>query len=64
LFFAFVSNIMGIPVAAGARSAAIGLLLNPMVAAAAMALSSLSVVANADRLGGFKSRSSRGGRDR
>jgi P-type Cu+ transporter len=54
LFFAFVYNIMRIPVAAGALSAVIGLLLNPMIAAAAMALSSLSVVANADRLRRFK----------
>jgi P-type Cu+ transporter len=54
LFFAFVYNIMGIPVAAGALYAVLGLLLNPMIAAAAMALSPLSVVANADRLRGFK----------
>jgi Cu+-exporting ATPase len=53
LFFAFVYNVLGIPVAAGALYAATGLLLNPMIAAAAMALSSLSVVANANRLRGF-----------
>jgi P-type Cu+ transporter len=50
LFFAFVYNTLGIPVAAGVLYAATGLLLNPMIAAAAMALSSLSVVANANRL--------------
>jgi P-type Cu+ transporter len=50
LFFAFVYNVLGIPVAAGALYAAIGVLLNPMIAAAAMALSSLSVVTNANRL--------------
>jgi Cu+-exporting ATPase len=54
LFFAFVYNILGIPVAAGALYAATGVLLNPMIAAAAMALSSLSVVANANRLHGFR----------
>jgi P-type Cu+ transporter len=54
LFFAFVYNVLGIPVAAGALYAATGLLLNPMIAAAAMALSSLSVVANANRLRGFR----------
>jgi len=54
LFFAFVYNILGIPVAAGALYAATGVLLNPMIAAAAMALSSLSVVANANRLRGFR----------
>ena len=50
LFFAFVYNVLGIPVAAGALYAATGLLLSPMIAAGAMALSSLSVVANANRL--------------
>jgi Cu+-exporting ATPase len=50
LFFAFVYNVLGIPVAAGALYAATGVLLNPMIAAAAMALSSLSVVTNANRL--------------
>jgi Cu+-exporting ATPase len=50
LFFAFVYNVLGIPVAAGALYAATGLLLNPILAAAAMALSSLSVVTNANRL--------------
>ena len=56
LFFAFVYNALGIPVAAGALYAATGLLLNPMIAAAAMALSSLSVVANANRLRGYRPR--------
>jgi Cu+-exporting ATPase len=50
LFFAFVYNVLGIPVAAGALYAVTGTLLNPMIAAAAMALSSLSVVGNANRL--------------
>jgi len=50
LFFAFVYNALGIPVAAGALYAASGVLLSPMIAAAAMALSSLSVVGNANRL--------------
>jgi Cu+-exporting ATPase len=50
LFFAFVYNALGIPVAAGALYAATGVLLSPMIAAAAMALSSLSVVGNANRL--------------
>jgi P-type Cu+ transporter len=54
LFFAFVYNILGIPVAAGALYATTGLLLNPMIAASAMALSSLSVVTNANRLRGFR----------
>jgi len=54
LFFAFVYNALGIPVAAGALYAATGLLLSPIIAAAAMALSSLSVVANANRLHGFR----------
>jgi Cu+-exporting ATPase len=55
LFLAFVYNAMGIPVAAGALYAVGGLLLNPMIAAAAMALSSLSVVGNANRLRRYRS---------
>jgi Cu+-exporting ATPase len=54
LFFAFVYNILGIPVAAGVLYPATGLLLNPMIAATAMALSSLSVVANANRLRAYR----------
>jgi Cu+-exporting ATPase len=50
LFFAFVYNAAGIPVAAGALYAITGTLLSPMVAAAAMAASSVSVIANALRL--------------
>ncbi len=50
LFFAFVYNVAGIPLAAGVLYPMIGLLLSPMVAAAAMALSSVSVIANALRL--------------
>ncbi|MGH2674962.1 MAG: heavy metal translocating P-type ATPase [Actinomycetota bacterium] len=53
LFLAFVYNTSGIPVAAGVLYPVIGLLLNPMIAAAAMALSSLSVVMNANRLRGL-----------
>jgi Cu+-exporting ATPase len=50
LFFAFVYNALGVPVAAGVLYPALGLLLNPMIAAAAMSLSSVSVIANALRL--------------
>jgi Cu+-exporting ATPase len=50
LFFAFVYNALGVPVAAGALYPAFGLLLSPMIAAAAMSLSSVSVIANALRL--------------
>ena len=54
LFFAFAYNTLGIPVAAGVLFPAFGLLLNPMIAAAAMSLSSVSVIANALRLRGVK----------
>jgi Cu+-exporting ATPase len=50
LFFAFVYNAVGIPLAAGVLYRAFGLLLNPMIAAAAMSFSSVSVIANALRL--------------
>ena len=50
LFFAFVYNVLGVPIAAGVLYPWFGLLLNPMVASAAMALSSVSVIANALRL--------------
>ena len=56
LFGAFLYNILGIPVAAGALYPATGLLLNPMLAGAAMALSSFTVVSNANRLRGFQPR--------
>jgi len=50
LFFAFIYNAVGIPIAAGVLYPFIGLLLSPMIAAAAMSLSSVSVVGNALRL--------------
>jgi Cu+-exporting ATPase len=50
LFFAFVYNTVGVPVAAGALYPSAGLLLSPVIASAAMALSSVSVVGNALRL--------------
>ena len=50
LFFAFAYNAAGIPIAAGVLYPTLGLLLSPIVAAAAMALSSVSVVGNALRL--------------
>jgi len=50
LLFAFIYNAAGIPIAAGVLYPAFGLLLSPMIAAAAMALSSVSVIANALRL--------------
>jgi Cu+-exporting ATPase len=54
LFFAFFYNVVGIPVAAGMLYPLIGLRLDPIIAAAAMALSSLSVVTNANRLRTFQ----------
>ena len=50
LFFAFAYNSLGVPLAAGALYPALGLLLNPMIAALAMSLSSVSVIGNALRL--------------
>jgi Cu+-exporting ATPase len=54
LFGAFIYNVAGIPIAAGLLYPFFGLLLNPVVAGAAMALSSLSVVTNANRLRFFR----------
>jgi Cu+-exporting ATPase len=50
LFFAFIYNAVGIPIAAGVLYPALGLLLSPMIASAAMSFSSVSVIANALRL--------------
>jgi Cu+-exporting ATPase len=50
LFFAFVYNTLGVPIAAGVLYPFFGLLLSPMIASAAMSLSSVSVIANALRL--------------
>ena len=58
LFGAFIYNSLGIPIAAGVLYPFIGLLLNPMIAGAAMAMSSVTVVTNANRLRFFKPASS------
>jgi Cu+-exporting ATPase len=50
LFFAFVYNAAGVPIAAGALYPLFGVLLSPMIAAAAMSFSSVSVIGNALRL--------------
>jgi len=50
LFFALVYNSLGVPIAAGILYPVFGLLLSPMIAAAAMSFSSVSVIANALRL--------------
>jgi P-type E1-E2 ATPase len=50
LFFAFVYNAAGVPIAAGILFPVFGILLSPIIAAAAMSLSSVSVIANALRL--------------
>jgi Cu+-exporting ATPase len=54
LFFAFVYNAAGVPIAAGALYPLFGILLSPVIAAAAMALSSVSVIGNALRLRGVQ----------
>jgi Cu+-exporting ATPase len=54
LFFAFIYNAAGVPIAAGALYPFFGLLLSPMIAASAMALSSVSVIGNALRLNSVK----------
>ena len=50
LFFAFIYNSVGVPIAAGVLYPTFGILLNPMIAAAAMSFSSVSVIANSLRL--------------
>ncbi|MHB8623261.1 MAG: heavy metal translocating P-type ATPase [Sulfuricaulis sp.] len=59
LLGAFIYNSLGIPIAAGALYPLTGLLLNPIIAGAAMAMSSVTVVSNANRLRWFKSEASR-----
>lgn len=54
LFFAFIYNVLGVPVAAGILFPVFGLLLSPMIAATAMSFSSVSVIANSLRLRGAK----------
>ena len=54
LFFAFVYNVLGVPIAAGVLYPFFGILLSPMIASAAMSLSSVSVIGNALRLKNIK----------
>ena len=54
LFFAFIYNALGVPVAAGVLYPFFGILLSPIIAAAAMALSSVSVIGNSLRLRGYR----------
>jgi len=54
LFGAFIYNSLGIPIAAGVLYPLLGVLLNPMIAGAAMAMSSVTVVSNASRLRSFR----------
>ena len=54
LFFAFIYNALGVPIAAGVLYPLFGILLSPMIAGAAMSFSSVSVIANALRLRSVK----------
>jgi cation transport ATPase len=54
LFFAFIYNILGVPIAAGVLYPFMGMLLSPMIASAAMTFSSVTVIANALRLRGAR----------
>jgi Cu+-exporting ATPase len=62
LFGAFFYNTVGIPIAAGVLYPVFGLLLSPLIAGAAMATSSVTVVMNANRLRFFRARSFSGAR--
>ncbi|NOY12882.1 MAG: hypothetical protein GXP51_04125, partial [Deltaproteobacteria bacterium] len=54
LFFAFIYNSLGVPLAAGVLYPVFGIMLSPVIAAAAMSLSSVSVISNALRLRSVK----------